>query len=58
MLDEGFEQKYIKEVFDRNWVALIDPNVNEFEEDLCEFVTGNTESAVYGDPRWPLCDRR
>lgn len=29
------------------------PNVNAFEEDLRKFVTGNVESAVCQDSRWP-----
>ncbi len=53
MSDEGWEQKYVKEAFDTNWVVPMGPNVNAFEEDLRKFVTGNAESAVYGDSRWP-----
>ena len=53
MSDEGYEQKYVKEAFDTNWVVPMGPNVNAFEEDLRKFVTGNDESAVYGDSRWP-----
>ncbi len=53
MSEEGWEQKYVKEAFDTNWVVPMGPNVNAFEEDLRKFVTGNTESAVYGDSRWP-----
>lgn len=39
MSDEGIEQKYIKEVFDTNWVVLLGPNVNGFEKDLEYFVS-------------------
>ena len=53
MSDEGWEQKYVKEAFDTNWVVPMGPNVNAFEEDLRRFVTSNNESAVYGDSRWP-----
>lgn len=53
MSDEGYEQKYVKEAFDTNWVVPMGPNVNAFEEDLRKFVTGNVESAVYQDFRWP-----
>ena len=53
MSDEGFEQKFVKEAFDTNWVVPMGPNVNAFEEDLRKFVTGNVESAVYQDSRWP-----
>lgn len=52
MSDEGYEQKYVKEAFDTNWVVPMGPNVNAFEEDLRKFVTGNVESAVYQDSRW------
>ena len=34
------EQKYIQEAFDTNWVVPLGPNVNGFEEDLKDFVTG------------------
>ena len=49
MSEEGWEQKYMKEAFDTNWVVPMGPNVNAFEEDLRRFVTSNNESAVYGD---------
>lgn len=38
MSDEGWEQKYIKEAFDTNWVVPLGPNVNSFEEELETFV--------------------
>ena len=38
MSDDGFEQKYVKEAFDTNWVVPMGPNVNAFEHDLEEFV--------------------
>ena len=34
----GNEQKYIQEAFDTNWVVPLGPNVNEFEDDLKQFV--------------------
>lgn len=37
MSDEGWEQKYVKEAFDTNWVVPLGPNVNAFEEDLERF---------------------
>ena len=37
MSDEGWEQKYIKEAFDTNWVVPLGPNVNGFEKDLEDF---------------------
>ena len=38
MSEEGWEQKYIKEAFDTNWVVPLGPNVNGFEKDLEAFV--------------------
>ena len=31
MSEEGWEQKYVKEAFDTNWVVPMGPNVNAFE---------------------------
>ncbi len=42
MSEEGWEQKYIKEAFDTNWVVPMGPNVNAFEEDLTHFVTSKS----------------
>ena len=38
MSEAGWEQKYVKEAFDTNWVVPLGPNVNGFEKDLEEFV--------------------
>ena len=38
MSEAGFEQKYVKEAFDTNWVVPLGPNVNAFEADLETFV--------------------
>lgn len=38
MSDEGYEQEYIKEAFDTNWVAPLGENVNKFEEELANYV--------------------
>ena len=51
--EDRLEQKYVQEAFDTNWVVPMGPNVTAFEEDLRKFVTGNVESAVYQDSRWP-----
>jgi dTDP-4-amino-4,6-dideoxygalactose transaminase len=37
----GFEQKYIQEAFDTNWVALIGENINDFEQDLEIYLNQN-----------------
>ena len=44
MSEEGWEQKYVKEAFDTNWVVPLGPNVNEFEHELEKFVNIRTES--------------
>lgn len=38
MSEEGWEQKYVKEAFDTNWVVPLGPNVNAFEHELADFV--------------------
>ena len=40
MSEEGWEQKYVKEAFDTNWVVPMGPNVNAFEQDLADFANG------------------
>ena len=44
MSEEGWEQKYVKEAFDTNWVVPLGPNVNGFEEDLEAFIQGCVDS--------------
>ena len=46
MSEEGYEQKYVKEAFDTNWVVPLGPNVNGFEIALEQFVNGS------GNPRF------
>ena len=41
MSEEGWEQKYVKEAFDTNWVVPMGPNVNAFEQSLADFVNHN-----------------
>ncbi len=38
MSKEGYEQKYVKEAFDTNWVAPLGENVNKFEEEIANYV--------------------
>ena len=38
MSEEGWEQQYVKEAFDTNWVVPLGPNVNAFEDELEKFV--------------------
>lgn len=42
----GEEQKYVKEAFDTNWVAPLGPNVNGFEQDICDFTGAKSCSAL------------
>ena len=46
MSDEGWEQKYIKEAFDTNWVVPLGPNVNGFEKDLEQFIIHNSQCII------------
>lgn len=48
MSEEGWEQKYVKEAFDTNWVVPMGPNVNGFEKDLEEFVNSKKLEEVRG----------
>lgn len=38
MSDEGYEQQYVKEAFDTNWIAPLGENVNQFENELANMV--------------------
>lgn len=57
MSDEGWEQKYVKEAFDTNWVVPLGPNVNGFEEDLKAFVNKRVAATDGGEVQTvsPLC---
>ena len=46
MSEEGWEQKYVKEAFDTNWVVPMGPNVNAFENDLADFVNSKTDPST------------
>lgn len=41
----GEEQKYVKEAFDTNWIAPLGPNVNGFEQEICNY-TGAKNCSV------------
>lgn len=43
MSEEGWEQKYVKEAFDTNWVVPMGPNVNAFEQDLATFSNSKSD---------------
>lgn len=38
MSDEGYERDYVKDAFDKNWIAPLGENVNEFENTLANMV--------------------
>lgn len=38
MSEEGWEEKFVKEAFDTNWVVPLGPNVDAFEADLERFL--------------------
>lgn len=46
MSNEGYEQKYIKEAFDTNWIAPLGENVNKFEEELAKYVGSKNAAAL------------
>ena len=46
MSEEGYEQAYVKEAFDTNWVAPLGPNVTNFEQELAEYVGVTSASAL------------
>lgn len=54
MSEEGWEQQYVKEAFDTNWVVPLGPNVNGFEADLETFV--NQRDSYVADA--PLNDHK
>ena len=45
MSEEGWEQKYVKEAFDTNWVVPMGPNVNALEKDLEAFVNSKSNGS-------------
>ena len=56
MSDEGYEQEYIKEAFDTNWIAPLGPNVNGFEEELAAKVGAKHAAALSAGTaaiQWP-----
>lgn len=46
MSAEGYEQKYIQEAFDTNWIAPLGKNVNEFEKELAASVGAKDAAAL------------
>lgn len=46
MSDEGYEQVFVQEAFDTNWVAPLGANVDGFEQELAEYVGVNHAAAL------------
>lgn len=46
MSDEGYEQEYVKEAFDTNWIAPLGENVNEFEKGIQEYAQVKSAAAL------------
>ncbi|NCA99960.1 MAG: SDR family NAD(P)-dependent oxidoreductase, partial [Clostridia bacterium] len=44
MSDEGYEQAFVQEAFDTNWITSLGKNVTEFERELAQYV--GTDSAA------------
>ena len=44
--EEGYEQQYVKEAFDTNWIAPLGKNVNEFEKELAAYVGAKDAAAL------------
>lgn len=46
MSDEGYEQQYVKEAFDSNWIAPLGENITQFEKEMCEYVGAKASVAL------------
>ncbi|WML58619.1 aminotransferase class I/II-fold pyridoxal phosphate-dependent enzyme [Neobacillus sp. PS2-9] len=46
MSDEGYEQEYVKEAFETNWIAPLGENVNQFERELAAKVGSKSAAAL------------
>lgn len=46
MSEERYEQAYVKEAFDTNWVAPLGPNVMSFEKEVASYVGVKSASAL------------
>ena len=44
MSDEKYEENFVKEAFDTNWLSTVGENINKFEESVREYL--NVESSV------------
>lgn len=46
MSDEGYEQGFVREAFDTNWIAPLGENVNQFEKELATKVGSKNAAAL------------
>lgn len=46
MSDEGFEQKFVQEAFETNWISSVGKNVDEFENELNSQVNSKFAAAL------------
>ncbi|MDQ0352767.1 dTDP-4-amino-4,6-dideoxygalactose transaminase [Alkalibacillus filiformis] len=46
MSEEGYEQQYVQEAFDTNWIAPLGSNVNGFEQELADKVGIKSAAAL------------
>ncbi|WP_086349810.1 DegT/DnrJ/EryC1/StrS family aminotransferase [Candidatus Enterococcus clewellii] len=46
MSEQGYEEKYVKEAFDTNWVAPLGPNVDNFEKEFASYVGIESAAAL------------
>ncbi len=46
MSDEGYEQQFVQEAFDTNWIAPFGENVNQFENELADKVGSKDAAAL------------
>ena len=46
MSDEGYEMDYIKEAFEKNWIAPLGENVDKFENELAAKVGSKAAAAL------------
>lgn len=46
MSKEGYELEYVRDAFEKNWIAPLGENVNKFEEELAEYVGSKHAAAL------------
>lgn len=46
MSDEGYEQKFVQQAFDTNWIAPLGENVDQFEKELADKVGAKDAAAL------------